>query len=77
MAEAFRNRASKLGYISPDQVVITSFESPFSRHLNPDNRWLVLAKKIPWDNLVKVYQQQLNNSKRGADSINPRVVIGS
>lgn len=77
MAKALKSRASKLGYISPEQVVIPGFESPFSRHLNPNNRWVVLSKKIPWDDLVKVYQKQLNNSKTGADGINPRVVIGS
>ncbi|HEX8278886.1 MAG TPA: IS5 family transposase, partial [Segetibacter sp.] len=48
-----------------------------SRHLNPGNRWVVLSRKMPWDDLVKVYQKQLNNSKTGADGINPRVVIGS
>ncbi len=77
MAKALKSRASKLGYVSPDQGIIPGFESPFSKHLNPENRWIVLSKKIPWDELVKVYQKQLNNSKTGADGINPRVVIGS
>jgi IS5 family transposase len=77
MAKAVKTRASKQGYISPAQPSFPGFESPFSKHLNPSNRWIILSKKIPWDELVGVYQKQMNNSKTGADGINPRVVIGS
>jgi hypothetical protein len=77
MAKASKTRASKQGYISPAQPSLPGFESPFSKHLNPSNRWIVLSKKIPWDELVSVYQKQMNNTKTGADGINPRVVIGS
>jgi transposase, IS5 family len=77
MARALKTRASKQGYISPAQPPLPGFETPFSKHLNPLNRWIILAKKMPWDELVNVYQKQMNNSKTGADGINPRVVIGS
>jgi IS5 family transposase len=77
MAKALKTRASKQGYISPAQPSLPGFETPFSKHLNPLNRWIILSKKIPWDELVGVYQKQMNNSKTGADGINPRVVIGS
>ena len=77
MAKALKNRASKQSYVSPTQIVLSGFESPFSQQLNPENRWVVLANKIPWDTLVSVYQNQLNNSETGADGINPRVAIGS
>jgi hypothetical protein len=77
MAKALKSRASKQGYVSPAQPSLPGFETPFSKHLNPLNRWIILAKKIPWDELVGVYQKQMSNSKTGADGINPRVVIGS
>lgn len=77
MAKASKMRASKQEYISPAQPSLPGFESPFSKHLNPSNRWIILSKKIPWDELVGVYQKQMNNTKTGADGINPRVVIGS
>src|SRR4051794_40496681 len=77
MAKALKTRASKQEYISPAQPALPGFESPFSKHLNPSNRWIILANKIPWDELVGVYQKQMNNTKTGADGINPRVVIGS
>lgn len=77
MAKALKNRASKHGYVSPSQQIFPGFDSPFSRHLNPLNRWVVLAGKIPWDELVNIYSKQLRNSKTGADGINGRVAIGA
>ncbi len=77
MAKAQKNRASKNPYVSPNQLNLVGFESPFSQSLDPNNRWVVLASKIPWDLLVNTYQQQLNNGRMGADGINPRVAIGA
>ncbi len=77
MARALKTRASKQPYISPSQAIIPGFETPFHKQLNATNRWIVLSAKIPWDELVNIYQNQLNNAQTGADGINPRVVIGS
>ncbi len=77
MAKAQKNRASKLPYISSNQLTLVGFESPFSRHLDPNNRWVVLAHKIPWDILVSTYERSMQNSDMGADGINPRVAIGA
>jgi len=77
MPKAKKYRASKNAYISPSQLTLTGFESPFSQTLDPNNRWVILAHKIPWDILVDTYLYQLNNSETGADAINPRVAIGS
>ena len=77
MAKALKNRASKQPYNSQNQFTLPGFESPFSKSLNPYNRWVVLARKIPWDILVKTYLGQMGNNKTGADGINPRVAIGS
>ena len=77
MAKAEKTRASKHPYISPQQISIEGFESPFSQSLDLNNRWVVLAHQIPWDLLVSTYQAQMNNSQTGADGINPRVAIGA
>jgi len=77
MAKALKNRASKQKYIGQTQGTIVGFESPFAQKLNPTNRWVVLADKLPWDTLVGIYIKQMNNEKTGADGINPRVAIGS
>ncbi len=77
MAKAQKNRASKNPYFSPSQLSLVGFESPFSQELDPNNRWVILANKIPWDILVSTYQTQLRNGNLGADGINPRVAIGA
>jgi transposase, IS5 family len=77
MAKAKKNRASKTAYVSPNQLSLIGFESPFTQHLNPNNRWVVLARQIPWDSITNVYRKQLNNETTGAGGINPRVAIGA
>jgi len=77
MAKAQKSRASKVPYVSPNQLELVGFESPFTKHLDPNNRWVRLAKQIPWDKIANVYQRQLNNLYTGAGGINPRVAIGA
>ena len=77
MAKAIKNRASKKAYLSTWQLTFVTFESPFSQKLPANNRWVQLAENIPWDDIVDVYNRQLNNKKTGASNINPRVVIGA
>jgi transposase, IS5 family len=77
MAKAQNNRASKASYISPNQLEFVGFESPFTKNLDPNNRWVRLSHLIPWDKFVNVYQRQLNNSITGAGGINARVAIGA
>lgn len=77
MPRATKIRASKLAYQSVSQLTLAGFETPFSQHLNPENRWVLLAHRIPWDQIVSVYNKQMHNGETGASHINGRVVIGS
>jgi hypothetical protein len=77
MAKAQKSRASKARYVSPGQLTLAGFESPFTKNLDPNNRWVRLSRQIPWDKIAGVYQKQLNNSLTGAGGINPRVAIGA
>jgi IS5 family transposase len=77
MARADKTRASRQVYTSTKQSTLPGFETPFIQKLSPTNRWVVLADKIPWDHLVKIYQKQMHNSHIGADGVNPRVVLGA
>ncbi|MBK8848123.1 MAG: IS5 family transposase [Bacteroidetes bacterium] len=77
MARASITRASKQEYISTSQLTFEGFETPFAKKLDPNNRWVVLAHRIPWDRLVTLYQKQLNHHTNGASLINPRVAIGA
>lgn len=77
MARASKNRASKQHYTSQTQLILPGFETPFAQHLNPDNRWVQLSQRIPWDELVRVYDSQMHNTATGASGINPRLVLGA
>ena len=77
MAKSSKTRASRLKYVSTTHVLIPGFETPFDQNLDPTNRWVILANKIPWDKLVKIYENQLGKSNFGASKINGRIAIGS
>jgi len=38
MAKAQKFRASKTAYVSPNQLTLGGFESPYSQSLNPNNQ---------------------------------------
>jgi transposase, IS5 family len=77
MAKASKSRASKQRYTSTNQLILEGFETPFSQKLLSTNRWVVLSKVIPWDEIVGIYASRLHNSTTGAEGINPRVAIGA
>ena len=71
-----RKRASTPGYVSPNQLVLLGFETPFEQKLTRENRWVKLAHNIPWDRLVKYYDD-LFPSKEGRPAISGRVILGA
>lgn len=77
MAKVLKFRASKQDYVPQSQLIIDGFENPFVKQLDPSNRWVVMASRIPWDEIVPIYASNLNNKKRGAKGINPRVALGA
>jgi len=72
-----KKRASTPVYSSPNQLTIVGFESPFTKNLDPKNRWVVLSNLIPWDEICNVYLKQVGESSTGRPALNPRIVIGS
>lgn len=77
MKKTSKNRASKPQYVSPNQLTIAGFESPFERRLNPDNRWVRLARLLPWDDLAEIYWKHFPEKYKGRPGLNPRLVLGS
>jgi transposase, IS5 family len=63
-----------INYQSQNQLSL--FETPFEQHLDKNNRWVQLADKLPWDDLIKIYNKKLR-SDFGAPSINGRMVIAA
>ena len=62
-------------YISQLQQKIEEFGNLYHMKLDPQNRWVLLARHLPWDSLVKIYCEHFSNL--GRITVNPRIVIGS
>lgn len=52
------------------------FTLPFGGHLNPSNRWILLAQKIPWHEFESEYASQFSKTT-GAPSLSFRMALGS
>jgi hypothetical protein len=63
-------------YTPQAQLTLEGFETPFSQHLDKENRWIKLARCIPWDKLANIYYRKMN-SDFGAPSLSARMVIGA
>lgn len=46
MQKVHKKRAASPKYVSPKQLTLEGFETPYERTLNPSNRWVVLANLI-------------------------------
>ena len=77
MAKSSKNRASRPRYVSPHQLTLAGFESPFERELNPNNRWVKLAHALPWDDLISIYRRYFPQKEMGRPDLNPRIVLGA
>ena len=64
-------------YVSPAQLSLDCFKTPFEQHLNFKNRWITLATLIPWDEVCNLYLKHVGVSDTGRPPLNPRVVLGS
>jgi hypothetical protein len=61
---------------SQKQISIEEFKTPFQFGLDPNNRWVRLAEKIPWDELAAIYSRSLRKDF-GRPAKSPRIVIGA
>ena len=77
MGKSHKKRAQAPAYVSPKQMTIGGFESPFERELNPNNRWVVLAHLLPWDDIVSQYIKVVGIKSTGRPGLSPRVIIGA
>jgi hypothetical protein len=77
MQKGSKKRARTLPFVSPSQLMLSGFETPFSQKLSRTNRWVVLADKIPWDEVCNIYTKQVGLRHTGRPPISPRIIIGS
>lgn len=76
LSNSIKKRASTPHYISPNQLTLCGFETPFEQQLTTQNRWVKMGKSIPWDKIVPHYDK-LFSSKEGRPPISGRVILGA
>jgi hypothetical protein len=54
-----------------------SFFLPFGGHLDSNNRWVRMAKLIPWSEVEQRYQKLFADSGMGAPAKNVRIALGA
>jgi len=59
------------------QIEMIPFESGFSHGLNANNRWVRLARTIPWEELEARYAKCIGPGKKGKPAFSARIALGS
>jgi len=62
---------------SEKQQKLEDFYMPFGGHLNEENRWVILSKKVPWKKMENEYKEKLGNADIGAPAKPLRMALGS
>lgn len=65
----YRKKDRQTGYLFPELF-------PFGGKLNEENRWLKIAKLIPWDELEEDYAKYFSN-RMGRPALDGRLVLGA
>lgn len=74
--KATKKLASTPRYVSPNQLTLAGFETPFAQKLTTENRWVKMAHMVPWDNIIGHYDK-LFQSAEGRPPISGRVILGA
>lgn len=59
------------------QPYLDNFHLPFGGKLRSDNRWVTLARMIPWELAETFYAGNFASSKRGAPAMSARIALGA
>jgi IS5 family transposase len=76
MKKDFKKHAPTPTYVSPSQLTLECFTSPFEQQLNPQNRWVVLSRLIPWDEVCNLYLKNVGVSDTGRPPLSLRIILG-
>ena len=59
------------------QLEFEDFHLPFGGKLRSDNRWVKMAKFIPWDEFEKAYRKSFKSTRLGPPAKSVRVALGA
>jgi hypothetical protein len=71
-----QKRASTPKYVSPNQLVLAGYETPFAQKLTSENMWIRMSQSSPWDKIVGHYDN-LFKFVEGRPPISGRVILGA
>ena len=60
---------------SKKQQKLEDFYMPFGGHLNEENRWVILSKNVPWDEIEEEYKEKLGDIEKGAPAKSLRMAL--
>ncbi len=60
-----------------NQLAFEDFVLPFGGKLRSDNRWVILAKQIPWAVVDTAYAQQFSQEDMGSPAKSSRLALGT
>lgn len=60
-----------------NQLEFEDFFLPFGGRLRSDNRWVKLAKIVPWDEFEKKYKRRFKSQKFGPPAKSVRIALGA
>lgn len=60
-----------------NQLAFEDFYLPFGGKLRSDNRWVILARLVPWDTVESLYAEQFSQSVQGPPAKSARVALGA
>ena len=61
----------------PNQMAFEDFYLPFGGKLRSDNRWVVLSKQIPWDEVERDYAMLFSGRDTGPAAKSARLALGA
>ena len=59
------------------QFQFEKFKLPFGGKLRSDNRWVILSKQIPWEEIEQLYASSLSGTGQGAPALSVRIALGA
>lgn len=59
------------------QISMADFDETFGVKLDPNNRWVRLAKTLPWDEISDIYAECLGSEDVGNVALDGRMAVGS
>ena len=59
------------------QLEFEDFYLPFGGKLRRDNRWVILSKQIPWQQIEQRYSDNFSDNKAGCPAKSARIALGS